>query len=83
MSENKNQERTFLEFIKCNEGVSVNIEEKTEIIDVLVGIGLTIDMITRQHKVSKKEVLKDIDDIRTILEKENKKKKGEKKDVSK
>lgn len=77
------EERKILEFIKSKDGISVNIEDKTEILDVLIGIGLTLDMLINQQNVSKNEVLKDINRILMVLENANKKEKGEKKDGSK
>lgn len=77
------EERKILEFIKNKDGISVNIEDKTEILDVLIGIGLALDMLIKQQNVSKNEVLKDVNEILTVLENEDKKGKGEKKDGSK
>lgn len=77
------KERKILEFVKNEEGISVNIEDKTEIIDVLIGIGLTLDMIIKNQGVDKKQVLQDINKILKTIEKENNKKEGEKENGSK
>lgn len=77
------KERKILEFVKNEEGISVNIEDKTEIIDVLIGIGLTLDMIIKKQGVDKKQVLQDINKILKTIEKENNKKEGEKENGSK
>lgn len=77
------KERKILEFVKNEEGISVNTEDKTEIIDVLIGIGLTLDMIIKNQGVDKKQVLQDINKILKTIEKENNKKEGEKENGSK
>lgn len=77
------KERKILEFVKNEEGISVNIEDKTEIVDVLIGIGLTLDMIIKNQGVDKKQVLQDINKILKTIEKENNKKEGEKENGSK
>lgn len=77
------KERKILEFVKNEEGISVNIEDKTEIVDVLIGIGLTLDMIIKKQGVDKKLVLQDINKILKTIEKENNKKEGEKENGSK
>lgn len=70
------EERKILEFTKCDEGISVSIEDNTPIVDVLTGIGLTLNMLIEQKHVKKEQVFKDLNEILTIIE--NNKEKGEK-----
>lgn len=70
------EERRILEFTKNDEGVSVSIEDNTQIIDVLTGIGLTLNMLIEQKHVKKEQVFKDLNEILTIIE--NNKEEGEK-----
>lgn len=69
------EERRILEFTKSDEGVSVSIEDNTQIIDVLTGIGLTLNMLIEQKHVKKEQVFKDLNEILTIIE--NNKEEGE------
>lgn len=71
------EEKRILEFTKNKAGVSVNVEDNTQILDVLIGIGLTIDMLIRGQKTTKKQVLADINKIVTEIEKYNRNEKGE------
>lgn len=75
------EERRILEFTKSDEGVSVSIEDNTQIIDVLTGIGLTLNMLIEQKHVKKTQVFKDLNEILTIIE--NNKEEGEKENGSK
>lgn len=75
------EERRILEFTKNDEGVSVSIEDNTQIIDVLTGIGLTLNMLIEQKHVKKEQVFKDLNEILTIIE--NNKEEGEKENGSK
>lgn len=71
------EEKRILEFTKSKAGVSVNVEDNTQVLDVLIGIGLTIDMVIRGQKTTKKHVLADINKIVTEIEKYNRNEKGE------
>jgi hypothetical protein len=75
------EERKILEFTKSDEGISVSIEDNTQIIDVLTGIGLTLNMLIEQKHVKKDQVFEDLNEILTIIE--NNKEEGEKENVSK
>lgn len=75
------EERKILEFIKSDEGISVSIEDNTQIIDVLTGIGLTLNMLIEQKHVKKDQVFEDLNEILTIIE--NNKEEGEKENGSK
>ena len=71
------EEKRILDFTKSKAGVSVNVEDNTQVLDVLIGIGLTIDMVIRGQKTTKKHVLADINKIVTEIEKYNRNEKGE------
>lgn len=75
------EERKILEFTKSDEGISVSIEDNTQIIDVLTGIGLTLNMLIEQKHVKKNQVFEDLNEILTIIE--NNKEEGEKENGSK
>lgn len=75
------EERKILEFTKSDEGISVSIEDNTQIIDVLTGIGLTLNMLIEQKHVKKDQVFEDLNEILTIIE--NNKEEGEKENGSK
>lgn len=75
------EERKILEFTKSDEGISVSIEDNTQIIDVLTGIGLTLNMLIKQKHVKKDQVFEDLKEILTIIE--NNKEEGEKENGSK
>lgn len=77
------EERRILEFNKSDEGVSVSIEDNTQIIDVLTGIGLTLNMLIEQKHVKKEQVFKDLNEILTIIENNKEEEKGEKENGSK
>lgn len=75
------EERKILEFTKSDEGISVSIEDNTQIIDILTGIGLTLNMLIEQKHVKKDQVFEDLNEILTIIE--NNKEEGEKENGSK
>lgn len=70
------KEKQIMEFLKNEDGISVNFEDETEIIDVIIAVGLAIDMIMEQEKVSKQEVFSDIDKVLDAI-KADRKEKGE------
>lgn len=77
------KEQIIVEFTKSKDGISVNFpKDGVEVLDVLIGIGLTLDMITEKTKVDKSVILEDIKKILETMEKD-KKEKGEKKNGSK
>ncbi len=75
------EERKILEFTKSDDGISVSIEDNTQIIDVLTGIGLTLNMLIEQKHVKKDQVFEDLNEILTIIK--NNKEEGEKENGSK
>ena len=77
------KENYILKFTKDKKGITVSFPETgVKILDVVVGIGITLDMIVQQEKVSKYKIFKDINSVIEILE-EDKKEKGEKGNGSK
>lgn len=77
------KENYILKFTKDKKGISVNFPETgVEILDLVIGIGMTLDMIIQQEKVSKGKIFKDINSVIEILE-EDRKEKGEKENAGK
>lgn len=77
------KENYILKFTKDKKGITISFPETgVEILDVVIGIGMTLDMIIQQEKISKYKIFKDINSVIEILE-EDKKEKGEKENVSK
>ncbi len=71
------KENWILKFTKNKKGITVSFPEAgVEILDVVIGIGMILDMIIQQEKISKYKIFKDINSVIEILE-EDKNKKGE------
>lgn len=59
--------KTIVKFTKNDEGVSVTVNS-TQIIDVLIGIAQTIQMISEESKNDRKDIISDINKILDVLE---------------
>lgn len=59
--------KTIAKFTKNDEGVSVTVNS-TQIIDVLIGIAQTIQMISEESKNDRKDIISDINKILDVLE---------------
>lgn len=71
MEENK-ENKIILQFEKDEDGVSVSVHD-CEVIDVLVGIAETIQLISEETDGGKESIFKDINKILEVLEKEEEK----------
>lgn len=59
--------KTIVKFTKNDEGVSVTVNS-TQIIDVLIGIAQTIQMISEESKNKSEDIVSDINKILDVLE---------------
>ena len=59
--------KIIVKFTKNDEGVSVTVNS-TQIIDVLIGIAQTIQMISEESKNDRKDIISDINKILDVLE---------------
>jgi len=59
--------KTIVKFTKNDEGVNVTVNS-TQIIDVLIGIAQTIQMISEESKNDRKDIISDINKILDVLE---------------
>lgn len=59
--------KTIVKFTKNDEGVNVTVNS-TQIIDVLIGIAQTIQMISEESKNDRKDIISDVNKILDVLE---------------
>lgn len=59
--------KTIVKFTKNDEGVSVTVNS-TQILDILIGIAETIQMISEESKNKREDIVSDINKILDVLE---------------